>query len=140
MAIAVLGWRSKNFRRRGRSRAEGSRTACARAISRWPEVTASTRPNPSSAWPSPVVAVDKLKRNDAAEPGCELFLTKPLGVGLVTTAQKRGIAEDADVQRAIDQMIALNQIGSQLSSVPGEGNDRCHRIRPARPPYRTLRR
>jgi selenide,water dikinase len=51
--------------------------------------------------------------------GCKLFLTKPLGVGLVTTAQKRGIADDADVQRAIDQMTTLNQIGSHLSALPG---------------------
>ena len=63
------------------------------------------------------VAVSDLKRNDGAEVGCELFLTKPLGVGLVTTAQKRGVAEDADVQRAIDQMTTLNKIGSRLSTL-----------------------
>jgi len=65
------------------------------------------------------VAVGDLKCNDRAQIGCELFLTKPLGVGLVTTAQKRGIADEADVQRAIEQMITLNKIGSQLSKLSG---------------------
>ena len=65
------------------------------------------------------VAVENLKRNDAAEAGCKLFLTKPLGVGLVTTAQKRSLAKEDDVQRAIAQMTALNQIGSTLSALPG---------------------
>ena len=65
------------------------------------------------------MAVSNLKRNDKAEIGCELFLTKPLGVGLVTTAQKRGNADEADVQQAIDQMTTLNKIGSKLSVLSG---------------------
>jgi len=64
------------------------------------------------------VPLDQLQKNAAAQPGDVLFLTKPLGVGLVTTAQKRGLAKDADVQRAVNQMTALNQIGSTLSALP----------------------
>ncbi len=65
------------------------------------------------------VAVENLKRNDRAVPGCELFLTKPLGVGLVATAQKRGLADQADFERAVKQMIKLNSLGALLGSQSG---------------------
>ena len=103
----------------GRSRLEGSRAACARANIPLAGGHSIDAPEPIFGLAvTGQVAVDQLKRNDAAEPGCELFLTKPLGVGLVTTAQKRGLAKDADVQRAVNQMTALNQIGSTLSALP----------------------
>jgi len=63
--------------------------------------------------------VENLKRNDRAVPGCELFLTKPLGVGLVATAQKRGLADQADFERAVKQMIKLNSLGASLGSQSG---------------------
>ena len=53
MAIAVLGWPIEKLPPAVAGRARRQPAACARQISRWPEVTASTRPNPSSAWPSP---------------------------------------------------------------------------------------
>ena len=65
------------------------------------------------------VSIENLKRNDRAVPGCKLFLTKPLGVGLVATAQKRGLADQADFQRALKQMIKLNSLGASLGSLPG---------------------
>ncbi len=40
---------------------------------------------------------DRLVRNSTARPGGELFLTKPLGLGLISTAIKRGIATDGQV-------------------------------------------
>jgi selenide,water dikinase len=60
-----------------------------------------------------------LKRNDTATAGCRLYLTKPLGVGILTTAQKRGILrpEDADVAPA--QMRQLNKIGADLGQLAG---------------------
>jgi len=63
--------------------------------------------------------VENLKRNDRAVPGCKLFLTKPLGVGLVATAQKRGLADQADFERAVEQMIKLNSLGVSLGGQPG---------------------
>ena len=38
-----------------------------------------------------------------------LLFTKRLGTGVITTALKRGIARDADVQAAIDSMLTLNR-------------------------------
>ena len=47
-------------------------------------------------------------RNSTAVPGARLFLTKPLGLGVVSTAIKRGIADEALVGRAVDTMTTLN--------------------------------
>ena len=121
MAIAVLGWPIEKLPPQVAGRVlEGSRAACDRANIPLAGGHSIDAPEPIFGLAvTGQVAVNDLKRNDGAEVGCELFLTKPLGVGLITTAQKRGIAEDSDVQRAIDQMTTLNQIGSQLSKLPG---------------------
>jgi len=47
--------------------------------------------------------------NAAAKPGDELFLTKPLGTGIVGTAIKRSAAEPAHVAAAVDSMSTLNR-------------------------------
>jgi len=43
-----------------------------------------------------------------ARPGDELYLSKPLGGGLITTAAKRGIAEEAWIEIAVEAMTTLN--------------------------------
>lgn len=52
---------------------------------------------------------DKLWRNAGAKPGDVLFLTKPLGVGVLTTAQKAGLLDDDMTARILDQMRTLNR-------------------------------
>jgi len=49
-----------------------------------------------------------------ARPGDVLFLTKPLGIGLITTAAKGGVAEPAHLKGAVDQMLILNRKACQL--------------------------
>ncbi len=121
MAIAILGWPLEKLPPAVAARViEGSRAACERAGIPLAGGHSIDAPEPIFGLAvTGQVAVDNLKRNDDAVPGCELFLTKPLGVGLVTTAQKRDLADENDVQRAIAQMTALNQIGSVLSALPG---------------------
>ena len=41
-----------------------------------------------------------------------LYLTKPLGTGIVTTALKRGLADNGALQRVVNVMTSLNSIGS----------------------------
>jgi len=55
----------------------------------------------------------RLIRNSTARPGGELFLTKPLGLGIVSTAIKRGIATDEQVLLAVDTMTELNRAASE---------------------------
>jgi selenide,water dikinase len=59
-----------------------------------------------------------MKRNDTAEAGCRLYLTKPLGVGILTTAEKRGLLEIAHVHVARDCMTRLNKVGADFGKLP----------------------
>jgi selenide,water dikinase len=49
-----------------------------------------------------------------ARPGDRLILTKPLGVGVITTALKRSIAQPAHVTQAVSSMEKLNRTAAQL--------------------------
>lgn len=53
---------------------------------------------------------DQIRKNDAARPGDALILTKPLGVGILTTAAKAGMMTDpAVMDRIYRQMTQLNR-------------------------------
>ena len=60
---------------------------------------------------------DKVKTKGGAQPGDVLLLTKPLGVGVVTTALKNGIADEADVAAAVASMILLNKTAAQAAQL-----------------------
>ena len=49
-----------------------------------------------------------------ARPGDVLFLTKRLGVGIITTAAKGGVAEEAHLREAVEEMLSLSRRASQL--------------------------
>ncbi|HEY0583231.1 MAG TPA: selenide, water dikinase SelD, partial [Chloroflexota bacterium] len=51
----------------------------------------------------------KIIRNVGAERGDVLLLTKPLGIGILTTAIKRGLASDETIARAVEVMAMLNR-------------------------------
>ena len=56
---------------------------------------------------------DRLVRNSTAPPGASLFLTKPLGLGMLSTAIKRGTAEPERVREAVQVMTTLNAPASE---------------------------
>lgn len=60
-----------------------------------------------------------VKQNTTAKPGDFLFLTKPLGVGIITTAEKQKLAKQEDVAMAIESMTTLNRIGAALGRMSG---------------------
>lgn len=60
-----------------------------------------------------------LKRNDTATEDCKLYLTKPLGIGILTTAEKKGILRAEDVGVARDWMCILNKPGSCFGKLSG---------------------
>lgn len=67
-----------------------------------------------------VVEKQYLKRNDTATEGCTLYLTKPLGIGIYTTAEKQAKLQADDVGVACEWMCTLNKPGvhfSRLASV-----------------------
>ena len=65
------------------------------------------------------VRLEHLKRNDQAQAGHRLYLTKPLGVGILTTAEKRKVLADEHRHIARDSMCTLNAIGADLALLNG---------------------
>lgn len=62
---------------------------------------------------------DRIMTKGGARPGDDLVLTKPLGVGVITTALKRGQHQQADVDAAIDSMMLLNRAAAQAAVAAG---------------------
>lgn len=65
-----------------------------------------------------IIETERVKQNSGATPGSLLFLTKPLGIGLVTTAEKFGVAKECDKLVALDLMTTLNSAGAKISHLP----------------------
>ena len=65
------------------------------------------------------VKLEHLKKNSTAQAGDKLFLTKPIGIGIHTTAQKKKLLQQQDSQIAIDAMCQLNDIGIELAKIRG---------------------
>jgi selenide,water dikinase len=121
LAIAVLGWPIDKLAPEVAARVtEGARAICAEAGIPLAGGHSIDSPEPIFGLAvTGLVLETHLKRNDTATVGSRLYLTKPLGVGILTTAQKRAILrpEDADVAPA--QMRRLNKIGAALGGLPG---------------------
>jgi len=60
-----------------------------------------------------VVHPGKYKPNAGARPGDVILLTKKIGTGVISTALKRGIAQDEHVKAAIDSMLTLNRAAAE---------------------------
>lgn len=58
---------------------------------------------------SGIVHPERIIKKSGAHVGDVLFLTKPLGTGLITTAGKNGVASSAHMQNAIKWMTQLNR-------------------------------
>ncbi|MDA3880173.1 MAG: selenide, water dikinase SelD [Prolixibacteraceae bacterium] len=117
MAIAILGWPVDKIPAKiAQQVLEGGREACK-------EAGIALAGGHSIDSPEPIfglavtgeVEINKIKRNDTATEGCRLFLTKPLGVGIFTTAQKQCKLKPEHEQVAPHFMSQLNTIGQQLS-------------------------
>ena len=65
------------------------------------------------------VALEHLKRNNSAQAGDALYLTKPLGIGILTTAEKQGKLRVDHQGLATDVMCRSNAIGIEFSKIPG---------------------
>ena len=66
-----------------------------------------------------VIDTEKVKRNASAKSGCKLYMTKPLGIGILTTAEKKGKLKPEHQGLATAAMCQMNSIGSQFSQVDG---------------------
>lgn len=121
MAIAILGWPiGKIPPETARRVIEGGRSMCAEAGIPLAGGHSIDSPEPIFGLAvNGLVPLDNLKRNDTAQAGDCLLLTKPLGVGILTTAEKKGILRSEDAGRAAASMMQLNSIGERLGRMCG---------------------
>ena len=57
---------------------------------------------------------DRIRSNAGAKPGDRLILTKPIGVGILTTAIKQGILEKEDLDEVMNVMATLNKKAAEV--------------------------
>lgn len=120
MAIAILGWPLDKLPPEVAAQVlEGSRAVCREAGI--PLAGGHSIDSPEPIFGLAVtgkVRLDHLKQNNTATKGCKLYLTKPLGVGILTTAQKKGILKPEHAAIAPAQMARLNSFGAVLGKLP----------------------
>ena len=66
-----------------------------------------------------LVHPDKVKRNDQAKPGDYLILGKPLGIGILSAALKKGRLDEAGYALMIGHTTRLNSVGPLLGEMDG---------------------
>jgi len=121
LAIAILGWPINILPPSVAQKViEGSRSICAEAGI--PLAGGHSIDSPEPIFGLAVngfVAIENIKQNNTAQAGDILFLTKPLGVGILTTAEKKGILKSEHIGIAAKQMMQLNKIGELLGKLKG---------------------
>jgi selenide, water dikinase len=65
------------------------------------------------------VLLKHIKRNNTARVGDVLFLTKPIGVGIESTAIKRKLLSQDHYSILVDQLTTVNKIGEALGKIVG---------------------
>lgn len=121
LAVAVLGWPVEKLPAELAARVvEGGRHACHDAGIALAGGHSIDAPEPFFGLAvTGEVAIEHLKRNDTAMAHDAIILTKPLGVGILSTAQKRGILDPGHALIARDLMCRNNAVGSALSGYTG---------------------
>ncbi|MFN2456766.1 MAG: selenide, water dikinase SelD [Chitinophagaceae bacterium] len=119
MAIAILGWPiDKLPAELAKATLEGGREICTKA--NIPLAGGHTIDSTDPIFGLAVtgtVPIKNLKRNNTARDGDVLFLTKPLGTGILSTALKKGLLQPHHYELLLYQMTTLNSIGANLSTI-----------------------
>ena len=121
LAIAILGWPINLLAPEiARQVIEGARSICAEAGIPLAGGHSIDSPEPIFGLAvNGLVATNSVKQNNTAKIGDLLFLTKPLGVGILTTAEKKDILKPGHGELAANQMMQLNKVGEALGHLPG---------------------
>lgn len=121
MAIAILGWPINVLPAHIAGQViAGARTVCSEAGMPLAGGHSIDAPEPIFGLAvTGQVLRSRLKRNDQARPGALLYLTKPLGIGILTTAEKQKKLRPEDAGVARDLMCQLNSVGARFATLPG---------------------
>ena len=121
LAIAILGWPVNVLPASvARLVIEGSRSICEEAGIPLAGGHSIDSPEPIFGLSvNGLVNKNDIKQNNTARAGDLLLLTKPLGVGILTTAEKKGILRTEHMGIAARQMMRLNKVGEALGKIKG---------------------
>lgn len=121
LAIAILGWPINVIPPIVARRViEGSKSICLEAGIPLAGGHSIDSPEPIFGLAvNGLVDLKCLKQNNTAKKGDVLLLTKKIGVGILTTAEKKGLLRQEESTLAAEQMMKLNKIGSIVSKVEG---------------------
>lgn len=121
MALAILGWPVDKLPASLASEVmQGARNAC--KLAGIPIAGGHTIDSPEPFFGLAVtgkVDIKNIKRNSTAKAGDLLYITKPLGLGIVSTAARRGLAEEDHLIEALNWMKQLNTLGAEISYLDG---------------------
>jgi len=121
LAIAILGWPINVLSPEIAQKViEGGRSICMEAGINLAGGHSIDTPEPIFGLSvNGIINVADIKKNSTAIEENILLLTKPLGVGILTTAEKKGILLPQDVGIAANQMMQLNKVGEALGHCKG---------------------
>ncbi len=121
LAIAILGWPISLLAPEiAQQVIEGSRSICREAGIPLAGGHSIDSPEPIFGLAvNGVVDIEHIKQNNTAKPGDTLLLTKRLGVGILTTAEKKGLLKASHQVLAAEQMMQLNKVGEALGKISG---------------------
>jgi selenide, water dikinase len=119
LAIAILGWPvNKLSPAIAKKVIEGGKSICAETGIPLAGGHSIDSPEPIFGLAvNGVVDIKNIKQNNTARAGDILYLTKPLGVGILTTAEKKGMLKPGHAGTAAKQMMQLNKIGEVLGKM-----------------------
>ncbi len=117
MAIAILGWPVNLLSPEiAQQVIEGGRAVCHDAGIPLAGGHSIDAPEPIFGLAvTGLVPLTNLKRNDQARAGSKLYLSKPLGIGILTTAQKQKKLAPEHTSIAVDTMCQLNRFGADIA-------------------------
>ncbi|EOB3112086.1 selenide, water dikinase SelD [Yersinia enterocolitica] len=121
MAIAILGWPiDKLAPEVAQQVIEGGRYVCQQAGISLAGGHSIDAPEPIFGLAvTGIVSTEQVKKNSAAKAGCKLFLTKPLGIGILTTAEKKSQLRPEHQGVATETMCQLNKSGADFAHILG---------------------
>ena len=121
MAISIFGWPiDKLSADVGRQVIDGGRAVCEDAGIPLAGGHSIDSPEPIFGLAATGIVDNRnLMKNTTAEEGCLIFLTKALGIGILSTAQKQKKIQPGHIEPAIEAMTTLNKIGAELAPLDG---------------------
>jgi selenide,water dikinase len=121
LAIAILGWPVEKLPASLAQKViEGSRSVCGEAGIPLAGGHSIDSPEPMFGLAvTGLVDIAHLKKNNTANEGDQIFLTKPIGVGILSTAQKRKLLEPVHMEGLMQELTKLNSIGEALGKING---------------------